>query len=221
MKTYLVIGAGPGIALATAERFARDGFRIVLAARSGRSIASGVEALRAAGATVEVDTIDAADPQAVAALVRRHAQDLAVLHYNAGVLHYDAAGALQPRTLAQETVDSLDSDLRTNLTSALAAVQAAQAVMAARGEGSILLTGGGFGVEPTPAFINISVAKAGLRAAARALFEPAREQGIHVATVTVSTLVAPGSDKAKEVADAFRALHAQPHGEWTWEAVVA
>jgi NAD(P)-dependent dehydrogenase (short-subunit alcohol dehydrogenase family) len=30
MKTFLGIGSGPGIGLATAERFAREGFRIVL-----------------------------------------------------------------------------------------------------------------------------------------------------------------------------------------------
>jgi hypothetical protein len=30
-----------------------------------------------------------------------------------------------------------------------------------------------------------------------------KNKGIHIATVTVSTLVSPGSDKAKEVAEAF------------------
>jgi NAD(P)-dependent dehydrogenase (short-subunit alcohol dehydrogenase family) len=34
MKTYLCIGAGPGIGLATARRFAREGYRIVLASRT-------------------------------------------------------------------------------------------------------------------------------------------------------------------------------------------
>lgn len=220
MKTYLLIGAGPGIGVATAERFAKEGFRVVLVSRSGKSIAPSVTALRNAGVNVEVETVDAGDPARVAALVRRYGPDLAVMHYNAGLLHYNAAGELQSRTLEQETVESLESETRTNLISALAATKAAQEVMGPRGEGTILLTGGGFGVEPTPAFVNISVAKAGLRAAAKALFEPAKDKGIHVATVTVSTLVSPGSDKAKEVAEAFWRLHAQPKGEWNWEVVV-
>ena len=33
MKTFVSIGAGPGISYATAERFAQEGFRIVLSAR--------------------------------------------------------------------------------------------------------------------------------------------------------------------------------------------
>jgi NAD(P)-dependent dehydrogenase (short-subunit alcohol dehydrogenase family) len=221
MKTYLIIGAGPGIGIATARRFAREGFRIVLASRTGKSVAAQVEDLRAGGAEVVVETVDAADPRSVTALVQRHGAALAVLHYNAGVLHYDAKGELQARTLAQESVDSLSSDMQTNLVSALAAVKAAEAAMAPRSAGTILLTGGGFGVEPTPAFINVSVAKAGLRAAAKALFEPMKKQGLHLATATVSTLVAAGSDKAEEIAEAFWRLHAQDQAQWAWEVVIS
>lgn len=221
MKTHLVIGAGPGIGLAAAQRFAREGYRIVLAARSAERLAPQADALRRAGATVSVETVDASRPAEVAALVQRHAADLAVLHYNAGVLHYTATGELQPRTLADESVDTLASEANVNLVSALAAVQAAEAAMGPRGAGTILLTGGGFGVAPTPAFLNISVAKAGLRAAAQALFAPLQQRGIHLATATVSTLVAAGSDKSREVAEAFWRLHAQPQGAWDWEVVVS
>lgn len=221
MKTYLIIGAGPGIGIATAQRFAKEGYRVVLASRSGRSIAAQVADLRARGAEVVVEAVDAADPKSVAALVHRHGAELAVLHYNAGVLHYDANGNLQPRTLAQESVESLSSDIHINLVSALAAVKAAEAAMAPRGSGTILLTGGGFGVEPTPAFLNVSVAKAGLRAAAKALFEPLKQQGIHLATATVATLVAPGSAKAAEIAEAFWLLHAQDPARWDWETVIS
>jgi len=34
MKTFLGIGTGAGIGFATAERFAREGFRVVLSARN-------------------------------------------------------------------------------------------------------------------------------------------------------------------------------------------
>jgi short-subunit dehydrogenase len=220
MKTYLIIGAGPGIGIATAERFAKEGFHIVLASRSEKSIVSNVDALRKAGVTVAVETVDAANPQNVAALVRRYGSDLSVMHYNAGLLHHTAAGELESRSLEQETVESLSSDMHINLVSALAATKAAEEVMRPRGQGTILLTGGGLGVDPAPAFINISVAKAGLRAATKALFEPMKNKGIHIATVTVSALVSPGSDKAKEVAEAFWRLHSQPKNQWDWEVVI-
>jgi NAD(P)-dependent dehydrogenase (short-subunit alcohol dehydrogenase family) len=34
MKTFLNIGSGPGIGLATAERFAAEGYRAILTSRS-------------------------------------------------------------------------------------------------------------------------------------------------------------------------------------------
>ena len=37
MKTFLSIGAGPGMGFATADRFAKEGFQVVLAARSARA----------------------------------------------------------------------------------------------------------------------------------------------------------------------------------------
>lgn len=219
MKTYLLIGAGPGIGIATAERFAKEGFRIVLASRRGKSIASHATALRQRGVDVVLETVDAAEPKNVVELVQRYADSLAVLHYNAGVLHYDSQGSLQPRTLADETVETLSSDVHINLVSALAAIKTAEEAMTRNGSGTILITGGGFGVEPTPDFINVSVAKAGLRAAAKALFEPMKTKNIHLATATVSTLVSAGSDKSEEIASAFWGLHSEV-GPWNWERVI-
>lgn len=220
MNTYLIIGAGPGIAIETARRFAREGFRIVLAARTGKRIASAVAELRRDGAAVELETLDASDPAGVAALVGRHARDLSVLHYNAAAIHYDAQGQLQLHPLEQETLESLAADTNTNLLSALSAIKAAADIMAPRGAGTILLTGGGLSLRPHAGLLALSIGKAGLRAAAQALFEPMQLKNIHLATVTVSTLVSPGSAKAGEVADAFLRLHRQPKDQWDWELVV-
>ncbi|MEQ5843747.1 SDR family NAD(P)-dependent oxidoreductase [Paraburkholderia acidicola] len=219
MKTYLVIGAGPGIGLATAGRFAAAGYRVVIAARNPSRLEPLIRPLRDAGHSIEFEQIDASRPAEVAGLVRKHGPDLAVLHYNAGVLHYDANGQLQPRRLEDETVDTLTSETTVNLTSALAAVQAARDVMTTRGQGTILLTGGGFGIEPTSDFLNISIAKAALRAATKALFSPLQAEGIHIATVTVSTVVAAGTGQSVEIAEAFFNLHAQARPDWTWETI--
>jgi NAD(P)-dependent dehydrogenase (short-subunit alcohol dehydrogenase family) len=220
MKKYLLIGAGPGNGFATASRFAKAGFHIVLASRSGRKIASQVAELRQSGATVDIETLDATDAKSVVSIVERHGSDLAVMHFNVGILHYDANGALQTRSLDDETVESLADEMQADVVSALAAVKTAAALMTPRNSGTILITGGGFGVEPTPAFLTISVAKAGVRAATKALFDPLKKKGIHIATVTVATLVEPGSEKAAEVANAFWDLHAQEQDQWEWEKVI-
>ncbi|WP_342052886.1 MULTISPECIES: SDR family NAD(P)-dependent oxidoreductase [unclassified Cupriavidus] len=216
-QTFLQIGSGPGIGLATAERFAREGYRVVVASRNTARLRGHAEA--AGIGDIAFDTVDAADPHAVAALVERHRDHLSVLHYNAGVLHYGTDGALQTRTLADETTGSLISDMHVNLTSALVAMRAAADAIARNDGGSILITGGGLGMHPSPQFLTLSTGKAGLRAAALSLFEPMQARGIHIAAVTVSTLVGPDSVHARAVADAFWQLHAEAPDAWTPEIV--
>ncbi|WP_322050651.1 SDR family NAD(P)-dependent oxidoreductase [Paraburkholderia bannensis] len=219
MKTYLVIGAGPGIGLGTAQKFASEGYRVVLAARSDARLQGAMAALRETGADVSFAQVDASDAQAVTQLVQRFGEELAVLHYNAGVLHYDNDGALQASPLDKLDISALVGETAVNLTSALAAIKAGRDALAKRG-GTILVTGGGFGIEPNADFINISVAKAGIRAAVKALSEPFRSLNIHLATVTVSTLVTPNSEKSREIGEAFWSLHKQADSaSWDWETI--
>jgi len=214
MKTFLSIGIGPGIGFATAERFAREGFRVVLAARNEARVNELVKRLTDKGYEAVGRTVDAANPEAVTALVRGTEADfdgLDVLHYNAARLHQ--------ATLQQQAADTFNMDLAVNIGGAMTASQAALNVMAARTTGTILITGGGWGIYPNPDFISVSVGKAGTRALALGLFEPARTVGVHVGTVTVATLVQPESAEAAGIAQAFWELYAQPVSDWTAESV--
>lgn len=221
-KTLLILGAGPGIGQATARRFAREGYRVVLGARHPERLARLQAALRADGAdrvdTVPVDVTDAA---AVQAVVQDLGATLDVLHYNAGILRYDAAGVLQTNPLDSLPPQVVSGDIATNLTGALYALQAVLPGMQARGSGTVLLTGGGLALEPSADLLTLSIGKAGLRTTAQALFEPLKAQGVHVAVLNVATLVAPGSPQAAGIAEAFWRLHAQrdePASTWRWEA---
>jgi short-subunit dehydrogenase len=221
MKTYLLIGAGPGIGMATAARFAAAGYHIVLAARNIGRLQQAAASLQARGYSGAATQLDAADPHAVAGLVHSMGSELRVLHYNAGILHYDAAGSLQARPLESESVASLISDSHINAVSAMVAIQAALPALKGQHGASILLTGGGLGIHPAADFLSLSVGKAAIRAMALALFEPLQQRGVHIATVTVSRLVSPGSPQAAGIAEAFWQLHAQQPGEWTFETVYA
>lgn len=211
MKTFLSIGAGPGMGLATAERFAREGFRIVLSARDAGRMRDLAEGLRARGHAVETRTVDAGDPGSVAALVEEVAAT-----FGLDVLHYNAA-AMRQASLADQPRDTFNADLAVNIGGALAAVQAAAPGMTGRGAGTILLTGGGFALQPHPDYLSLSIGKAGIRALAQGLFEGFGDAGVHVATVTVAGFVAPGSRDADAVAERFWQLHAEPKGAWTPE----
>jgi NAD(P)-dependent dehydrogenase (short-subunit alcohol dehydrogenase family) len=62
MKTYLCIGAGSGISLATAKRFAREGYRIVLVSRSAGDSSGLSKILKHDIADVVYEAADAGDP---------------------------------------------------------------------------------------------------------------------------------------------------------------
>jgi len=99
----------------------------------------------------------------------------------------------------------------------LASIQTVLPPMTRQANGSILLTGGGFGFCPPPDFLSLGIGKAGIRALANGLFEDLKSKGVHIATVTVCKFVDPGSEDAKAVAEHFWTLHSQPKLDWTWE----
>lgn len=213
MKTFLSIGTGPGMGLATAERFAKEGFRVILSARNADRTQELADQLKAKGYTAEVRTVDTGDPSNVAALVADVERQFGAID----VLHYNAA-SMRKASLAEQPAGSFNGDLAVNIGGAQAAAQAVAPSMIARGMGSVLLTGGGFALQPSPDYLSLSIGKAGIRALAHGLFESFKEKGIHVATVTVAAFVDPGSADAQAVADRFWQLHSEPKGSWTVEA---
>lgn len=216
MKTFLSIGSGPGMGLATAERFASEGFRVILSARSAAKTQELARFLAAKGYTAEARTVDTADPASVAALVA----DVERAHGHIDVLHYNAA-SMRKATLSDQPRDTFNGDLAVNIGGAMSAAQSAAPAMIERGAGTILFTGGGFGLQPSPDYLSLSIGKAGIRALTLGLFDSLRDKGIHVATVTVAAFIDAGSKEAAAVAEHFWQLHAQTKGTWSPEVVYA
>jgi NAD(P)-dependent dehydrogenase (short-subunit alcohol dehydrogenase family) len=132
------------------------------------------------------------------------------------VLHYNAA-SLRKATIEDQPADTFSLDLSINVAGALVAVQAALPHMGPRGSGTILLTGGGFGLHPSPDFLSLSIGKAGLRAMALGLFDTFKLRGIHVGIVNVLANVHPDSQEAVDVAERFWQLHHSAPSEWQAE----
>ncbi|CDG83291.1 SDR family NAD(P)-dependent oxidoreductase [Janthinobacterium agaricidamnosum] len=217
-KTFLSIGCGPGIGLATALRFAKEGYNIILSSRKLESLRKLAEVLGQGGAHVTLMQADASKPAQILELVGRAAiHGELVLHYNAGVLHYDPLGGLQAMPIDQQSSGELSSDLQINLSSALVAIKTALPAMRQQGGGTILLTGGGLALHPSADFLTLSIGKAGLRTAAQALFQPLKKDNIHIGTVTVCQVVDTASDAPRQIAELFWDLHAQARNDWTWE----
>jgi NAD(P)-dependent dehydrogenase (short-subunit alcohol dehydrogenase family) len=68
-KTILVVGFGPGISNAVAEKFGSSGLSVALVARNEERLAAGVKALKAKGIDAAAFPADASDPAAIRAVV--------------------------------------------------------------------------------------------------------------------------------------------------------
>ena len=212
MKTFLSIGSGPGIGTATAERFAQEGFRIVLTSRDQVKLHQRAQQLEGKGFAVETKTIDAGDLGSVVAAIQETQSEFGGIH----VLHFNSA-SMRATTIEMQPIDTFVTDLTINIGAAFVAIQAASREMLARGDGTILLTGGAFAINPHPNYLSLSIGKAGIRSLTHGLFESFKERGVHIALVNVATIVSPDSAESRGVAQAFWELYAQPRSEWKAE----
>jgi len=214
MKTFVSIGSGPGIGFATAERFAKEGFQVVLSARNVANTQELAAQLKAKGHKAGAQMVDATDPSSVSSLISEVEKQFGAID----VLHYNAAPT-RKATLAEQPRDTFNADLAVTVGGALVAVQAATAVMRKARAGAVLLTGSGYALQPNADYLSLSIGKAGIRALAHGLFQSLKEENIHVATVTVAALVIPGSQAAEAVARQFWQLHSEPKDSWTVEVM--
>lgn len=218
MPLCLVAGFGPGMGLAVARRFAREGFDIAALARSAGQGDALLDRVRTEGVRAEGYSVDLSDPAAAEtayADVGARQGAPSVLVYNAGVWN---AGP----PLAQAAAD-FQRDLALCVTSAYALAHAAKDDLAAA-EGTLLFTGGGLALAPQYGVevASLVTGKSALRGLALALHEGLKPLGIHVATVTIAGTVAPGGPFDPDlIAERYWALHREPRDAWTAEIVHA
>src|SRR5258707_5093970 len=101
---FLCIGAGPGIGLSTARRFAAEGFRVVLAARKVERLQQALadDLRRGPNSGVEIASVDCSNGLQVGELVNRYAPELEVIHYNAAVVRSQTPHAQSLASISED-----------------------------------------------------------------------------------------------------------------------
>lgn len=207
-KALLVIGAGPGIGAATAQRFAKEGWKVVVGARDKARLDALVQNLRNAGVDAHAVEVDASQPTSVrdaVASAESLTGGLGAVLYNAAVMRF--------QDLFSMTDAEIVGDLATNIAGALFTVRAAVEIYGLRG-GAILLTGGGAAMYPHANYPSLSIGKAGVRNIAQGLHPALAEKNIRIGTVTVCAGIQPGSKEAADVADCFWSLATNASSGW-------
>jgi short-subunit dehydrogenase len=187
-RHLLLVGAGPGLGMAVARRFASGGYRVTLVARGTDGLRALADGLADTGARIDTIVADASDPDALGArMAELYGEEGAP-----GLIVYNAVmGA--PDTLLESSVEHLRTAYTVDVISAIVLTQVAAPAMRAAGSGTILVTGGGFADYPIPVLATVSLGKAALRSAATMLGADLEADGIRVATLTIMGQIVAGT----------------------------
>ncbi len=187
-RHLLLVGAGPGLGLAVAHRFASGGYRVTLVARSKDRLGELASSLAGTGAEINTIEADASNPEDFGSRMT----DLYGRDGAPGVVIYNAVmGA--PDKLLISTVAHLQEAYTVDVIGAIVVAQSAAPAMRAAGFGTIIVTGGGFADHPIPALATVSLGKAALRSAATMLGADLGPDGIRVATLTIAGQIVAGT----------------------------
>jgi NAD(P)-dependent dehydrogenase (short-subunit alcohol dehydrogenase family) len=194
-RVSIITGASRGIGLATAQRFARNGFAIVAAARGEAALRDAADTIRAETAPpADVETIaaDAGSPagarQIAAAAMKRFGR-IDVLVNNAG------AAATNPIPGFDDATFSLL--LSANVASVFLMTREVWPIMQRQRGGTIVNISSIASIDSFPGFTVYGACKSWVNAFTKAAAEEGRQHNIRVLAV------APGAVETRMLRDAF------------------
>ncbi|RUT35843.1 SDR family NAD(P)-dependent oxidoreductase [Paenibacillus zeisoli] len=187
-KNLVIVGAGPGVSAAVARKFGSNGFRVVLVARNPLSLEVLANELRDQSIEAYTVAADASKPESISEAfqtIREQHGTPDVLLYNAAFISKAAISTLEEQQLIDE--------FKVNVVGALSSVKEVIPAFRERKEGTILITGGGFALSPSPDYASLSIGKAGVRSLALSLAQELQPDNIYVGTVTIGGYVTKGT----------------------------
>jgi NAD(P)-dependent dehydrogenase (short-subunit alcohol dehydrogenase family) len=231
----LPVGVRWGVGGAIAQKFAREGFRVVLTTRRADNAAALQKAIAGQGgdsAIVELDLVSRESIAQAFATVRAQAGDPDVLVYNAGYLE---GRDLPPdkELLEHVPVEILETAQHIASRGPFLVAQEVLPAMRKRGSGSFLISNNASSLRGRKRLTGQSLyyPRVMMRTLAQVLTEEYSEHGVHVANVVIDGLIdSPGTHalpraqknpeivmNPEKIAEAFWYLHTQDRSCWTHE----
>jgi NAD(P)-dependent dehydrogenase (short-subunit alcohol dehydrogenase family) len=229
------IGVRWGVGGAIAQKFAQEGFFVVLTTRAAANAAALAAAIRGQGGeciVVELDLVSQVSIAAAFAAIRRDAGDPEVVIYNAGYLE---GRELPPEKELLEYIPVEMFDTAQHIASRGPFLVAKEVLpaMRAKGAGSFFFSNNPNSLRGRKRLTGQSFyyPRVMMRALAQVLTEEYSEHGVHVANVVIDgtidspgTRALPGLQNRPEllinpvkIAEAFYYLHSQDRSCWTHE----
>jgi NAD(P)-dependent dehydrogenase (short-subunit alcohol dehydrogenase family) len=229
------VGARWGIGGAIAQKFAKEGFFVVLTTRTEANATAMAEAIRAQGGEcmiVELDLVSEASVKAAFQTIRKEAGDPDVLVYNAGYLE---GRDLPPEKelLEHIPIEMFDTAQHIACRGPFLVAKEVLPAMRKRGAGSFFFSNNSKSLRGTKRRTGESLyyPRVMMRALSQVLTEEYSEHGVHVANVVIDgTIDSPGTRALPKlqknpdivmnpvkIAEAFYYLHTQDRSAWTHE----
>jgi len=205
---YFVLGAGPGLGLAVARRFAQEGYVAVLAARTRADAEPLAESLRGEGHQAQGVGVDLTDPVAVTGITA----GVGVKFGRIDVLHFNPS-AWREKDPLHLTVPELLEDVTLGAGALLPAVQAAHRFF--RDGARVLVTGSAAADKPSKTAASLGVQKAAVRNLVTSLDATLAPHHRAVAVQINGVLGREGPFSPPPIAEAMWRAVRRPDEEWT------
>jgi NAD(P)-dependent dehydrogenase (short-subunit alcohol dehydrogenase family) len=231
----LPVGVRWGVGGAVAQKFAREGFFVVLTTRRASNAAALEQAIASQGGSamiVELDLVSEASIAKAFAVIRERVGDPDVLVYNAGYLE---GRDLPPdkELLEHVPLDIFETAQHIASRGPFLVAKEVLPAMRRRGAGSFLISNNSSSLRGRKRLTGQSLyyPRVMMRTLAQVLTEEYSEHGVHVANVVIDGLIdSPGTRalpraqkqpeivmNPEKIAEAFYYLHTQDRSCWTHE----
>ncbi|WP_421107183.1 SDR family NAD(P)-dependent oxidoreductase [Streptomyces sp. NEAU-S77] len=191
MTTVAIVGAGPGLGLATARRFGVAGHSVALISRGAEHLDGLAAELGRDGIQARGFTADVLDPASLIAALETAADTLGPVE----VLQYSP---VPRRDFMKPVLDThasdLDAPLAFSVKGPVTCVNAVLPGMRALGRGTLLFVNGGSAVRPHPERAGTSIAFAAESAYARMLHDTLTPENIHAAQLIIPGAIRPDAE---------------------------
>ncbi|WP_405607791.1 SDR family NAD(P)-dependent oxidoreductase [Streptomyces sp. NBC_00076] len=191
MTTFALVGAGPGLGLASARRFGAAGHTVALISRNTEKLDTLTAELARDGIQARSFTADVLDTDSLTTALHAAATAWGPIE----ILQYSPVPRADFMKAVLDTgADDLDAPLAFSVKGPVTAVNAVLPGMRELGRGTLLFVNGGSAVRPNPNVAGTSIAFAAESAYARMLHATLAQENIHAAQLIIPGAIRPDAE---------------------------